>query len=92
MIDMIDWDSWVRQSPIVPLVLAFILAMTAILATQIRKASREAGDIRIKQSMIERGFGADEIERVVRAGSMSSEHRIAQRAIDASYGHRHRHA
>lgn len=44
------------------------VAISAIVASQLRRARESAYNARLKQLMIERGMSADEIERVIRSG------------------------
>ena len=62
----IDWNALV-QSELFPvtifLTVTGLVAITAIIAVQWRKAQ----ELRLKEKMIDRGFTADEIDRVVSA-------------------------
>lgn len=63
----IDWNSLLQQSDVFPLLVFFgvagLIGMTAIIAVQWRKAH----EVRLKEKMIDRGFTADEIVRVINA-------------------------
>ena len=70
----IDWNVLLQGQPeLLPLLAMFgtvtAVALTAIIATQWRKAQRANNESRLKERMIERGFTADEIERVINAGA-----------------------
>jgi hypothetical protein len=70
----IDWNGLLQLRPeLLPVLAMFAtgaaVGMTAIIATQWRKAQQASNDARLKERMIERGFTADEIERVMNAGT-----------------------
>ena len=60
-----------------------IIALAAIIAPQWRKVVQSRNETRLKERMIERGFSADEIERVTRA-SGEGKGRKAARLDDSS--------
>jgi hypothetical protein len=64
----IDWNEFVQSGdfPVIVFVaIAGLVAITAIIAVQWRKTQ----ELRLKEKMVERGFTADEIARVVGARS-----------------------
>ena len=71
----IDWDR-VFDPPVIVFIVGAIVAVAAIVAPQWRKAAKASEDARLKEQMIQRGFSADEIERVIRAGA-DEEHSAA---------------
>lgn len=68
--DLIATINWTRilEPPAGILLAAFIVALVSMIAPQWRKAHRDSELTRLKESMIQRGYSADEIERVARAG------------------------
>jgi hypothetical protein len=82
----INWNAFVTSDTlplVVFLTLAGLVALIAILARQwkqVRVAEAEAG---LKLRMIERGFSADEIERVLQAGLATSRHSRRHRWTEA---------
>jgi hypothetical protein len=66
-IAIIDWNR-ILEPPASILFAAFIVALVSMIAPQWRKAHRDSELTRLKESMIQRGYSADEIERVARAG------------------------
>lgn len=68
----IDWNSLLHQDPGLPFLVVFgiagIVATTAIVAVQWRKAQQVTGEARLKELMIQRGFNAEEIKSVINAG------------------------
>ena len=60
-----DWNALFDLPKIVFLAGA-IIALGAIIAPQWRKVVQSRNETRLKEKMIERGFPADEIERVTR--------------------------
>lgn len=82
---VVDWNSLLHQDPGLPFLaslgLAALVAITAIIAVQWRKAHQANNEACLKAKMIDRGFTADEIKSVITAGVG---HKRAKRA------HRHR--
>ena len=68
--DLIATINWTRilEPPAGILLAAFIVALVSMIAPQWRRAHRDSELTRLKESMIQRGYSADEIERVARAG------------------------
>jgi SOS response regulatory protein OraA/RecX len=64
----IDWNR-ILEPPVVMFIVAAIIAVAAIVAPQWRRSVKASEDARLKEQMIQRGFSADEIERVIRAGA-----------------------
>ncbi len=63
----IDWNA-LFEMPNPVFFCGAVVAVAAIIAPQWRKATQSRNETRMKERMIERGFSADEIERVTRAG------------------------
>ena len=65
----IDWNTLLQQDPGLPFLAAIgmimIVALTAIIAVQWRKANQLATEARLKELMIQRGFSAQEIVDVI---------------------------
>ncbi len=70
MMDLLATINWTRilEPPAGILLAAFIVALVSMIAPQWRRAHRDSELTRLKESMIQRGYSADEIERVARAG------------------------
>ena len=67
MLAEIDWNAMFEMP--MPLFLCMgLVLMVAIIAPQWSKVGRSRNEARLKEKMIERGYSADEIERVTRAG------------------------
>ena len=64
----INWNR-ILDPPVIMFIVGAIIAVAAIVAPQWRKAAKASEDARLKEQMIQRGFSADEIERVIRAGA-----------------------
>jgi hypothetical protein len=68
----IDWNSLLNKPDILPMLLAFgttaIVILGVTIAVQWRKVRQAEHDARLKEQMIQRGFSADEIEKVINAG------------------------
>ncbi len=71
----IDWNSLLRNDDFIMPVLLAVLIVTigaiigaAIIVPQWRKARRERDEAGLKSQMIQRGFSAAEIERVLKVG------------------------
>ena len=62
-----DWGELLEMPTLIFLV-GGVIAVTAIVATQWRQAQKTSDNARLKEQMIQRGFSADEIERVINAG------------------------
>jgi hypothetical protein len=72
LIAEIDWNTLLQKSPdLFPLLVMFgvtgLVAMTAVIAVQWRKAQQARYNAYLKQRLIERGFTAEEIVNVVQA-------------------------
>ena len=63
----IDWNT-LLEPPAIVFIVGGIIALVAIIVPQWRKAQQAAAEARLKEQMLQRGFSADEIERVIRAG------------------------
>ena len=75
LLAQIDWDSLLREDfgmIVVPLIMLTgtvgIVALAAIVTPQWRKAQQTRAEARLKERMVERGYSADEIIRVINAG------------------------
>ena len=68
----IDWNAVLTGEPgfavIVMIVVLGLVGLAAIIAPQWRKVQQAHHEARLKERMIERGFTADEIIRVINAG------------------------
>ena len=77
-IAMINWDRLI-DGPIIPVTLTIgmitVVALTRTVASHWRQVRIAEADAMLKARMLERGFSAGEIERVIAAGS----ERVAQR-------------
>lgn len=62
----IDWGDLVTMPEII-FVIGGIIAVAAIVAPQVRRMRRASEEARLKEQMIQQGFSASEIERVIRA-------------------------
>lgn len=85
----IDWNALFADPGVVAAVAAWLIVGSVVLgvfiAIQWRKVRQAECDARLKEQMIERGFSADEIVRVVDAGAAHSRARKAPfRADDAA--------
>lgn len=67
MLAEIDWNA-LFEMPNPVFLCAGIVAVVATIAPQWSKVTRSRNEARLKEKMIERGYSADEIERVTRAG------------------------
>ena len=65
IMDLIANINWTRilEPPAGILLAAFIVALVSMIAPQWRRAHRDSELVRLKESMIQRGYSADEIER-----------------------------
>jgi hypothetical protein len=68
----IDWNALLREPDALPLLVLVpimgIVGLAAIIAPQWRKVQQTNAEARLKERMIERGFTADEIIRVINTG------------------------
>ena len=85
----IDWDSLLRDDfgmvvlPIVVLIVTVgAVAFAAIIAPQWRKTLQVKSEARLKEQMIERGFTADEITKVIYAGVSKGRPKEATNRLD----------
>lgn len=62
-----DWSRLLRM-PTLVFVVGGVIAVFAIVLPQWRRVREVEAASRLKQKMIDRGFSADEIERVLKAG------------------------
>lgn len=67
LIAAIDWNR-LLEPPNGILIICGAVAAVGLLAPQWRRMRQHADDARLKEQMVQRGFTADEIERVMRAG------------------------
>ncbi len=58
---------------------ALLVALVAIIGPQWRKAQRDSEATRLIRQMVDRGFSADEIERVLSAGMSQDDHSHSRR-------------
>jgi SOS response regulatory protein OraA/RecX len=58
--------------PMLPLAGGVLIALTAILTSQWRKHRQTELEMSLKHEMLNRGFSAEEIERVVKASKSKS--------------------
>ena len=70
MLAVIDWNSLLHHDPGMPfflvgLAIGGFVSVTAIVAVQWRKAQQTSYEATLKAKMIDRGFSADEIIKVV---------------------------
>ena len=69
----VDWNEFLQNRDVLPVLLATVLAGTivlvAIIVPQWRKAKQAGDEARLKERMIERGFTADEIATVIKASA-----------------------
>ena len=72
LIAAIDWTR-ILEPPASILLAAFVVALVSMIAPQWRKAHRDSELNRLKETMVQRGYSADEIERVARAGLSGDE-------------------
>ena len=63
-----DWDD-LFEPPTIIFLVGGLIAVTAIVAHQWRRAQKSSDDARLKEQMLQRGFSAEEIERVIKAGA-----------------------
>lgn len=63
-----DWNQFL-QTPIVLGVIALAIPVVGIVAANWRRAAQTSATTRLIQQMVAKGYSADEIERVLRAGS-----------------------
>ena len=63
-----DWEE-LLEMPTLLFLVGGVIAIVAIVAYHWREAQRAAGDARLKEQMIQRGFSAAEIERVIKTGA-----------------------
>jgi hypothetical protein len=63
-----DWGELLEMPTLIFLV-GGVIAITAIVADQWRRAQKTSDEARLKEQMIQRGFSADEIERVIKTGA-----------------------
>ncbi len=81
----IDWNAILQQADMFPLVLFLgtggVIAITAIIAVQWRKAN----ETRLKEKMIDRGFDADEIARVISASPGSTQMPESRKSAGRSF-------
>ena len=73
---------------VVGLGVAGVIATAGSIATNWRRSKEVAYAARLKQLMIERGFNADEIERIVRAEPPTSDDRDWDRLKDFAQARR----
>jgi len=67
---MSEWLSRMHPAlliPLLPIVLGALIALTAIVASQWRKHRQTELEISLKHDLLNRGFSAEEIEKVVKA-------------------------
>jgi hypothetical protein len=67
-----DWNTYVREGDFALLVMCIIVAVVVVTALALwhwSKVRIAEAELRLKERMVERGFSADEIERVFAAGS-----------------------
>ena len=78
----IDWNTLLQNTDVVPLVCIFgiggLISLSAIIAVQWRKAY----ETRLKEKMIDRGFTADEIVRVIGAHVSEKQRRQTAHSAD----------
>ncbi len=59
--------------PIVAILAVFTCSLVSLITSSVRSIVKHRNEVELKQSMIDRGMSADEIERVIRASSPASE-------------------
>ncbi len=67
---MTEWLSQMPPAvliPLVPVLCGALIALTAIISSQWRKHRQTELEVSLKHDMLNRGFSAEEIERVVKA-------------------------
>ena len=86
LVPEINWNSLLEQPDVLPLIIgvgtAGVVALTAIIAVQWRKAQQARYDAYLKERLIERGFSPEEIISVTnnRAGRSRAEKAAGRRA------------
>ena len=65
----VDWNSLLQQGPGLPIMVVFSLmatvAVVVIVAPQWRRVRLGEADARLKRQMIEQGYSAEEIKRIL---------------------------
>jgi len=85
----IDWDSLLREdfgTVVLPIFVLLgtvgVIGLAAIIAPQWRKTQQAKSEARLKEQMIERGFTADDIIKVINAGVSKGRPRKTTDRID----------
>ena len=82
LIAEIDWNSLLQQPDALGMLIGLgsmtVIILGVTIAVQWRKAQQARYNAELKERMIERGFTAEEIERVINAGA--DQRRVGKRA------------
>ena len=65
-----DWNHFLR-TPMALGIIAMLIPVVAVVSVNWRRAAQSSATTRLIQQMVAKGYSADEIERVLRAGSVT---------------------